>query len=115
MPGVTLHHSGYEMHQRSKRVNGLAVRILNCGLSAQSTYTGVYARGGPTNVDPSKELSALLDRSEADVRGIKKTSSNASALSDASLTARGTPPSRQASSTGERPANRGQPSPQLSG
>ena len=38
----------------------------------QSTYTGVYARGGPTNVDPSKDLSALLDRSPADVRGIKK-------------------------------------------
>ncbi|KAK9838481.1 hypothetical protein WJX81_002091 [Elliptochloris bilobata] len=38
----------------------------------KSTYTGVYARGGPTNVDPSKDLSALLDRSPADVRGIKK-------------------------------------------
>jgi len=31
----------------------------------------VYARGGPTNVDPPKDLSALLDRSPADVRGIK--------------------------------------------
>lgn len=38
----------------------------------QSTYTGVHARGGPTTVDPSKDLSALLDRSESDVRGVKK-------------------------------------------
>ena len=26
---------------------------------------GVYARGGPTNIEPSRELSALLDRSDA--------------------------------------------------
>lgn len=38
----------------------------------QSTYTGVYAKGGPTNVDASGNLSDLLDRSPADVRGIKK-------------------------------------------
>ena len=37
----------------------------------QSLYTGVYARGGPTNIEPSNELSALLDRSPADVRGVK--------------------------------------------
>lgn len=37
----------------------------------QSTYTGVYARGGPTNVEPSKDLSSLLDRSPADIRGNK--------------------------------------------
>ena len=44
----------------------------------QSTYTGVYSRGGPTNVDPSKELSSLLDRSDADVRGVKKRISSGS-------------------------------------
>ena len=37
----------------------------------QSLYTGVYSRGGPTNIEPSHELSALLDRSPADVRGVK--------------------------------------------
>ncbi len=40
---------------------------------AQSTYTGVYKKGGPSTVEPSKDLSALLDRSPADVRGIKKS------------------------------------------
>lgn len=39
----------------------------------QSTYTGVYKKGGPSTVEPSKDLSALLDRSPADVRGIKKS------------------------------------------
>ena len=38
----------------------------------KSTYTGVYAKGGPTNVDGGKDLSGLLDRSDADVRGVKK-------------------------------------------
>jgi len=38
----------------------------------KSLYTGVYARGGPTNVDNPITLSNLLDRSEADARGIKK-------------------------------------------
>jgi hypothetical protein len=46
----------------------------------QSTYTGVYARGGPTNVDPSRDLSAILDRSPADLRGVKKLSNELSAL-----------------------------------
>lgn len=39
----------------------------------KSTYTGVYAKGGPKAVDPPKnDLSSLLDRSQADVRGVKK-------------------------------------------
>eukprot|EP00884_Botryococcus_braunii_P021327 jgi/Botrbrau1/7879/Bobra.9_2s0053.2 len=46
----------------------------------KSTYTGVYARGGPTNVEPSKDLSAILDRSPADMRGVKKLSHDLSAL-----------------------------------
>ena len=63
----------------------------------QSTYTGVYARGGPTNVDPSKDLSALLDRSPADVRGIKKPA-NASQNDPppAAAALPGRPPVRQA-------------------
>ena len=31
----------------------------------------MYARGGPTNIDTSVDLSSYLDRSEADVRGVK--------------------------------------------
>ena len=61
----------------------------------KSTYTGVYSRGGPTNVDPSKDLSSLLDRSEADVRGRKKRGSFTG--DDVPLSARGPAPSRQAS------------------
>ncbi len=40
----------------------------------KSKYTGVYAKGGPTNVDRDKgDLSRLTDRSkEADVRGVTK-------------------------------------------
>jgi len=37
----------------------------------KSTYTGVYAKGGPTNVDNTITLSNLLDRSSADARGVK--------------------------------------------
>jgi len=37
----------------------------------KSTYTGVYAKGGPTNVDHKITLSNLLDRSDADARGVK--------------------------------------------
>lgn len=45
--------------------------ITLCAL--QSTYTGVYKKGGPSTVEPSRELSSLLDRSPADVRGIKRS------------------------------------------
>ena len=43
----------------------------------KSTYTGVYAKGGPTNVDAGRgggisDISQLCDRTGADVRGIKK-------------------------------------------
>lgn len=40
----------------------------------QSTYTGVYARGGPTNVDGNKDLSSLCDRTPADNRGVSTIS-----------------------------------------
>ena len=46
----------------------------------KSKYTGVYAKGGPTTVDKGhtviSDLSELADRSNADVRGVKKDSSN---------------------------------------
>jgi hypothetical protein len=60
----------------------------------KSTYTGVYSRGGPTNVDPSKDLSSLLDRSEADVRGVKKRGSY---TGGEGLLSKGSTPSRQGS------------------
>ncbi|KAK9845950.1 hypothetical protein WJX81_006732 [Elliptochloris bilobata] len=46
--------------------------LLTAAGGRNSTYTGVYAKGGPTNVEASGQLSDLLDRSPADVRGIKK-------------------------------------------
>jgi len=39
----------------------------------KTTYTGVYARGGPTNVDNKITLSNLADRTPSDARGLKKT------------------------------------------
>ena len=39
----------------------------------KSNYTGVHVAGGPSTVDKGAEgLAGLLDRSDADVRGIKK-------------------------------------------
>lgn len=42
----------------------------------KSLYTGVYAKGGPTNVDVKGgkigDISQLCDRTTADVRGVKK-------------------------------------------
>ena len=42
----------------------------------KSTYTGVYAKGGPSIIDAGKtmirDISELCDRSDADVRGVKK-------------------------------------------
>ena len=42
----------------------------------KSTYTGVYAKGGPTTVDAGRgkisDISQLCDRTGADVRGVKK-------------------------------------------
>lgn len=40
----------------------------------KNLYTGVYAKGGPTNVDRDKisDISQTCDRSAADVRGVKK-------------------------------------------
>lgn len=43
----------------------------------KSTYTGVYAKGGPSTVDVGgtgkiSDISQLCDRTSADVRGVKK-------------------------------------------
>lgn len=42
----------------------------------KSLYTGVYANGGPSNVDAGNgmisDISQLCDRSDADVRGTKR-------------------------------------------
>jgi len=42
----------------------------------KNLYTGVYAQGGPSTVDAGKgnisDISQLCDRSDADVRGIKR-------------------------------------------
>ncbi len=37
----------------------------------KDAYTGVHAHGGPTTVDENRALDGLLDRSDADVRGVK--------------------------------------------
>ena len=37
----------------------------------KSLYTGVYAKGGPSTTGDGPDLSFQLDRSEADVRGVK--------------------------------------------
>ena len=43
----------------------------------KTLYTGVYANGGPTNVDIGNgivsDISQTCDRSSSDVRGVKKT------------------------------------------
>ncbi len=52
----------------------LAPSLLFVPARPQSTYSGVYQRGGPRAVDPPKnDLASFLDRSDADVRGVKKT------------------------------------------
>jgi hypothetical protein len=42
----------------------------------KSTYTGVYAKGGPTTVDSKggkvSDIAQICDRTSADVRGVKK-------------------------------------------
>ena len=54
----------------------------------QSTYTGVYGRGGPTNVDRPKDLAGIANRKPADSRGVALPFRRAS---DAAATPRGRP------------------------
>ena len=49
----------------------------------QSTYTGVYKKGGPSCVDPGKQLSDLVDRSSGEAKGRKKAAQEASPLQSA--------------------------------
>ena len=44
----------------------------------KDAYTGVHAQGGPSTVDKGHDLADLADRSEANVRGIKKSPSQIS-------------------------------------
>lgn len=37
----------------------------------KALYTGVHANGGPTTVDPSKDLSGITNRKAANVRGVQ--------------------------------------------
>lgn len=52
---------------------GTTVAQENRFYDDKETYTGVHKAGGPTVVDRDKQgLDNLLDRSDADVRGLKK-------------------------------------------
>lgn len=53
----------------------------------KSNYTGVYAKGGPSNVDKDNlDLKDQLDRTEADARGVKKDKAFASNQNNANKT-----------------------------
>jgi len=45
----------------------------------KTTYTGVHVSGGPTTIDHRLTLDSLADRSDADVRGVKKHTAYANA------------------------------------
>lgn len=52
---------------------GTTVAHENRFYDDKETYTGVHKAGGPTVVDRDKQgLESLLDRSDADVRGLKR-------------------------------------------
>ena len=55
----------------------------------QSTYTGVYKKGGPSCVDPGKQLSDLVDRSAGEARGRKKAAPEVSPLQTAARNSAG--------------------------
>lgn len=77
-------------HKKKMSIEDLTAKILSVGGPVftgtkvekvkwhddKSTYTGVYAKGGPTNVDIGSgmisDISQLCDRTNADVRGVKK-------------------------------------------
>eukprot|EP00882_Tetradesmus_deserticola_P015866 GHRQ01016919.1.p1 GENE.GHRQ01016919.1~~GHRQ01016919.1.p1 ORF type:complete len:186 (+),score=46.02 GHRQ01016919.1:61-618(+) len=53
----------------------------------KSLYTGVYARGGPTNIDMDPtNLGSICDRSTANVRGVKTVSPAAKRRSTGDVT-----------------------------
>ena len=49
----------------------------------QSTYTGVYKKGGPSCVDPGKQLSDLVDRSTGEAKGRRRASAEVTPLQPA--------------------------------
>ncbi len=50
----------------------------------KDAYTGVHAHGGPSTVDaPNQSLEGLLDRSDADVRGVKTGGPSVAAVTHA--------------------------------
>jgi hypothetical protein len=66
----------------------------------KATYTGVYARGGPTTVDADpSSLAAVCDRSAADVRGVSATMGLATTASAGLLLAAAPPAAVTASSS----------------
>jgi p25-alpha len=50
--------------------SALNAQPLTPGCVLQSTYTGVYSRGGPTNIDRPKDLSGITNRKPANNRGV---------------------------------------------
>ena len=78
----------------------------------KALYTGVHAKGGPTTVDKDNisEISQILDRTEADVRGVKAphaTSGNEGAARSGPIPA--APNSASASSEGPTKQPPGRP------
>lgn len=55
----------------------------------QSTYTGVYKKGGPSCVDPGRQLSDLVDRSTGEARRRKKAAPEVSPLQTAACNSAG--------------------------
>jgi hypothetical protein len=61
------------LHGALQLQNALGSTALTTNSIAAHASAGVYKNGGPTNVDGPKDLSGICDRSDADVRGIKKS------------------------------------------
>ncbi|MES1915203.1 MAG: hypothetical protein MHM6MM_007179 [Cercozoa sp. M6MM] len=53
------------------RLSGTTKARASKRLTDKKLYTGVHAHGGPSTIDKHQGLDDLLDRSAADVRGVK--------------------------------------------
>ena len=61
------------MHVPDRSLTGVTQAKENRFFDDKSSYTGVHKAGGPTIVDKEKlPLNQLLDRTSADVRGLKQ-------------------------------------------
>lgn len=71
-PSVEPHKPGMLAHQHLYDKHASVWMRIPALSPAQTCYTGVYAKGGPTNVDmdPSS-LASVCDRTPADARGVK--------------------------------------------